>query len=96
MKLSSILFRNASYNDCDLNNRAPHTPPVAMQRKRIRIYGQDVDLVSHPVTLHEQSVFIEGIELRSGETRKIRLPLATIRMVHRGTSWRPEIRECFL
>lgn len=61
--------------------------------KRIRIYGQEFDLISDPVTLHEQSIFIEGIELRSGEARQIRLPLAIIRMVHHGTSKRHEVRE---
>lgn len=49
--------------------------------KRIRIYGQEFDLISDPVTQHEETIFVEGIERRSGETRQIRIPLPIVRMV---------------
>jgi hypothetical protein len=49
--------------------------------KRIRIYGQEFDLISDPVTVHEQVMFVDGIERRSGETRRIRIPLPIVRMM---------------
>ncbi len=48
---------------------------------RVRIYGQEFDLVSDPVTIQEQLIFVDGIESRSGETRRIRIPLPIVRMV---------------
>jgi hypothetical protein len=50
--------------------------------KRIRIYGQEFDLISDPVTQHEQMIFVEGVERRSDEARRIRIPLPIVRMVH--------------
>jgi len=61
--------------------------------KRIRIYGQEFDLTSDPVTQVEQIIFVEGIERRSGEARRIRIPLPIVRMVHHESSDRHESRQ---
>ena len=49
---------------------------------RIRLYGQEFDLVSNPITLHEELFFVDGVERKSGETRRVRIPLPIIRMIH--------------
>jgi len=61
--------------------------------QRIRIYGEEFDLISDPVTVHEQMIFVEGVERRSGETRRIRIPLPILRMVHRESGDRQEGRK---
>ena len=48
---------------------------------RVRIYGQEFDLISDPVPMQENVIFVDGVELRSGETRRIRIPLPIVRMV---------------
>ncbi len=47
----------------------------------VRIYGQEFDLISDPLSLHDNLVVVDGVERRSGETRRIRLPLPILRMI---------------
>ncbi len=50
---------------------------------RMRLYGQEFQLTSEPVTVRDDVVFVDGIESRSGQVQRIRIPLPTIRMLHR-------------
>ena len=45
------------------------------QGNRIRIYGEEFDLVSDPITLRDQVVFVDGVERKTGVTRRVRIPL---------------------
>ena len=49
--------------------------------KRIRLYGQEFELVSNPITVHDELYFVDGVECKSGQTRRVRIPLSIIRMV---------------
>lgn len=50
---------------------------------RIRLYGQDFDLTSNPFALHDDLVFVDGVESKSGLVRRVRIPLPTVRMIRR-------------
>jgi hypothetical protein len=51
---------------------------------RVRIYGQEFNLVSDPVPMQGNVIFVDGVEVRSGETMRIRIPLPIVRMVDRA------------
>lgn len=51
---------------------------------RVRIYGQEFNLVSDPVPMQGNVTFVDGVEVRSGETMRIRIPLPIVRMVDRA------------
>ena len=53
------------------------------QGNRVRIYGEEFDLISDPITLQDQVVFIDAVERRSGDVRRVRIPLPIVRMIHR-------------
>lgn len=53
--------------------------------QRIRLYGQEFDLTSDPFAIHEDLVFVDGIEKKSGMTRRVRVPLPVVQMIRRDT-----------
>lgn len=52
---------------------------------RVRIYGEEFDLISDPISVQDQLVFVDGVEHKSGGHRRIRIPLPILRMVSRET-----------
>jgi hypothetical protein len=53
---------------------------------RIRLYGQDFNLTSDPIYLHDQLVFVDGVEQKSSAIRRIRIPLPVVQMIKRDVS----------
>jgi len=54
-------------------------------RKRVRIYGEELELTSDPFP-HENSFMIEGKSPRSGKSRQLKIPLSLLQMVrNRGS-----------
>ncbi len=51
--------------------------------QRIRLYGEEFDLVSNPITIHEELFFVDGVERKSGKVRRIRIPLPIVQMIQR-------------
>ena len=55
-------------------------------RKRVRIYGEELELTSDPVP-HEESFLVEGKSRRSGESKRLKIPLSLLQIVkNRGRS----------
>jgi hypothetical protein len=52
------------------------------QGSRVRIYGQEFDLISDPITLQDQLVFVDGVERKSGDVMRVRIPLPIVRMIY--------------
>ena len=52
------------------------------ESKRIRIYGQEFDVVSNPFP-HENGIAIRAVSKRDTQTRTLRLPLPVVQMVTR-------------
>jgi hypothetical protein len=51
-------------------------------RKRIKMYGEEFDLTSNPVA-YENGFAIEAISRKSGDARKLRIPLSILQMITR-------------
>ena len=51
------------------------------QNTHVRLYGELFDLVSDPVSITENLVFVDALERRSGQLRRVRIPLT---IVHRA------------
>ncbi len=51
--------------------------------QRIRLYGEEFDLVSNPITIHDELLFVDGVERKSGKVRRIRIPLPVVQMIRR-------------
>jgi hypothetical protein len=60
---------------CDRLKRLGYTRNIQM-----KLYGETFELVSDPIVVSEKLVFVDGIEKKSGERRRIRIPLVVLRM----------------
>jgi len=52
-------------------------------RNRIRIYGEEFDLLSNPIS-DEHGVSIEAKSRKSGDARRLRIPLSIVHMIRKG------------
>ncbi len=50
------------------------------QNIQMKLYGETFELVSDPIVVSEKLAFVDGIEKKSGERRRIRIPLVVLRM----------------
>lgn len=63
-------------------------PPICETLKRlgyaqdnqVRLYGEVFDLVSDPVSVSENFVFVDALERKSGQFRRVRIPRTIIQM----------------
>ncbi len=60
---------------CDRLKRLGYAPNI-----QVKLYGAVFELISDPIVESERLVFIDGIEKKSGERRRIRIPLVVLRM----------------
>jgi hypothetical protein len=56
-------------------------------RNRIRIYGEEFDLLSNPIS-DEQGVSIEAKSRKSGHARRLRIPLSILYMIRKDLQLR--------
>ena len=45
---------------------------------QVKLYGAIFELVSDPIVMGDQLVFVDGIEKKSGSLRRIRIPLSIV------------------
>lgn len=50
------------------------------QDNQIKLYGKLFDLVSDPVKVNENFVFVDAVERESGQFRRVRIPRTIIQM----------------
>ena len=60
---------------CQRLQRLGYAPNIQM-----KLYGAIFELISDPIVVSEKLVFIDGIDKKSGERRRIRIPLVVLRM----------------
>ncbi len=60
---------------CDRLKRLGYAQDIQM-----KLYGETFELVSDPIVVSEKLAFVDGIEKKSGERRRIRIPLVVLRM----------------
>jgi hypothetical protein len=53
------------------------------QGNRVRMYGEEFDLISDPIIVQDQLVVVDGVERKSSSFRRIRIPLPIVRMISR-------------
>jgi hypothetical protein len=50
------------------------------REKQIRLYGSQFELVGDPVVMSDSVVFCDAVEQKSGELRRVRIPLTIVKM----------------
>jgi hypothetical protein len=50
---------------------------------QVRLYGEVFDLVSDPVSIGDNFVFVDALEQKSGRVRRLRIPLSIVQMAER-------------
>ena len=50
------------------------------QNNQVRLYGKVFDLVSDPVSVGENLVFIDALDQQSGQVRRVRIPPTIVQM----------------
>lgn len=50
---------------------------------QVKLYGEIFDVVSDPISVGDNLVFVEAVEKKSGQPRRVRIPLPVIHMAKR-------------
>lgn len=50
------------------------------QNNQVKLYGEVFDLVSDPVSVGDNFVFVDALERKSGQVRRVRIPLTIVHM----------------
>ena len=56
------------------------------RNSQVRLYGEVFDLLSDPVSIGENFVFVDALEQRSGRVRRVRIPLSIVHMAEQRRS----------
>ncbi len=48
--------------------------------KQLRLYGEVFELLSDPIVVKDDLVFMDAMEKRSGQMRRVRIPLLILKM----------------
>ena len=52
------------------------------QDSRMKLYGQEFELLTDPFLLGNDVVFVDAIERKSRERRRVRIPLTVVKMAN--------------
>ena len=66
--------RNQPDNLCEVIKRLGYA-----QNNQVTLYGEIFDLVSDPVSVGDNLVFVDALEHNSGRVRRVRIPPAIVR-----------------
>jgi len=50
------------------------------QNNQVKLYGEVFELVSNPVAVAEDFVFVDALDRKSGQVRRVRIPSTIVRM----------------
>lgn len=56
------------------------------RQQQIRLYGSQFEVVADPLVMTENVVFVDAIEQKSGQLRRVRIPLNILKMATAQTS----------
>jgi hypothetical protein len=56
------------------------------QQKRMKLYGEEYQLLSDPIISSEDLVFIEVMEQKSHQQKRLRIPLPILNMANQRTA----------
>ena len=66
---------NENITICDVIRRLGYS-----KDSQVKLYGEVFELVSDPIAVTRNVVFVDGIEKKSGTLRRIRIPLPLVLM----------------
>jgi hypothetical protein len=52
------------------------------QGNRMKLYGQEFELHSEPIVMADNLVLVDAIEKKSGQLRRVRIPLPIVNMAN--------------
>lgn len=52
------------------------------QGNQLKLYGEEFELVSEPIVMGDDLVLVDAIEKKSGQLRRVRIPLPIVNMAH--------------
>lgn len=50
------------------------------REKQIRLYGSQFELVGDPIVISDTVVFVDAVEQKSGQRKRVLIPLTIVRM----------------
>ncbi len=50
------------------------------QENQMRLYGEEFQFLSDPIVMPDGAVFVDALEKRSHQTRRVRVPLPIVNM----------------
>lgn len=50
------------------------------RQHQIKLYGSQFELVGDPLVMTEDAVFVDAVQQKSGQLRRVRIPLNIVRM----------------
>jgi hypothetical protein len=50
------------------------------QENQMRLYGEEFELLGDPLVMRDDLVFVDAIEKKSGQRRRVRIPLSIVSM----------------
>jgi hypothetical protein len=50
------------------------------RENQIRLYGMQFELVGDPVVINDHAVFVYAMEMKSGQLRRVRIPMTILNM----------------
>ena len=53
------------------------------KENQLKLYGEEFDLVSDPIVMGDDLVFVDAIERKSRQQRRVRVPLPIVHMANR-------------
>lgn len=53
------------------------------QGNRMKLYGYDFELLSAPIIVADNVVFVDATEKASGQKRRVRIPLPIVKLANR-------------
>jgi hypothetical protein len=52
------------------------------QENQMRLYGEEFELLGDPLVVRDDLVFVDAIEKKSGQRRRVRIPLSMVSMAN--------------
>ena len=68
-------WRNQADTLCETIKRLGYA-----QNNQVKLYGEVFDLLSDPVSIGNNLVFVDALERNSGQVRRVRIPAAIVRL----------------
>ena len=59
------------------------------REKQIRLYGSQFELIGDPLVLSDTVVFFDAVDQRSGQRRRVRIPLTIVQMARQQLDLTP-------